>query len=407
MPPQPMVLREVRLSADLLGHATELLGTAVKEAHRLVPDVDNYRYQQLATVILGELLNGQIAEGGLRVGDTAQKARMSKAGVPAHFGSSWRQFTDVLVRSICVNARRHALYEEFYSLPVAVRRDDNSLGTDRRPRVGNSLHLLIWAVASKDLHCPTLAQPLTTGTRDDRTSVRRDTKRISRHAQELKMTRLPATLAENVKSLLASGYPVSKDLQRERIGKGFSPYLIIGELPCGPPSKKHLESHATLLPGCDHAVVNAVYTHRRQGILYGGTPSAQRDDTENAFSIDSSFVRWAPDQWPQHELLNINRPFGVEYLWSAEHEVLARRAGTLTEFWRLVNLHEDLPAAAAIIERHAQHEWPANCMTRWATQANIGRLGAHHALTRQGYLDLLGAANAAAVAAERCRREQE
>ncbi|MEA2192540.1 MAG: Bacterial regulatory protein luxR family [Solirubrobacteraceae bacterium] len=390
------VLQEVKLEPELAESGRQWLRLGIEEARSFAPTVDAYRYEQLAIAVLNALLDGSLASGGLWPGKLAEKARLSRSRIGSYFGRDWQIFTDVVVRAICAQARRPPVYEEILSVPVSVSRDDQGLGVDHVPGAQNVMHLLTWAIASSDMHCPTLAHPLTTGTRDDRTSPRSDPERIATHEHQI-FRNLPASMAENVAHLLMSG---SERLgEKDPLRPGFaSRFLVVGPLPFGPPSRHHLSS-SVWLPGSDEEIAKTIHRSALHGILYVGR---QTDH------LDSSFRRLIVDEWPLRGALNIARPFGVEYLWSKEHALLFRRAGSRADNWRLVNTEEQwLPMAAAIIEHRVQHDWRATSIERWAREANPGLIRARHPVTRQGCLDLINAASAAAIVAQLMSRERE
>jgi hypothetical protein len=401
-----LVLQPVALTPELTADATGLLTMPIRLASKLVPQVDAELYKQLVVVVLELMLERQCEFRGIAVHQLTERAEVSRSRLDEKFGAPWQHFTDVVVRAVALETRRDTLYEELYSVPVTVRRGDNSLATDKHEGFHNSLHVLVRALASIDHHCPTLVRPLTTGTRDDRTCERADPRRIDQYQKQLGGW-LPGNMAENVKSLLQAGYyelPGARG--RSSFDRVLSPYLLVGSLPYGPPSSSHLYSQGTLLPGRDPEIVSTVYDCRRRGVLYAGTPAAQETADGMTLGIDRTFRRWPIKALPEQDRLNIIYPFGVDYLWSPVHRLLVRELRDLTEFWRLVNFTEELlPYAVALIERHAQHEWPAGCLSRWAAECAPGLVGARHPITRQGLVDLLNAANVAAVAAERRSRQ--
>ena len=393
------VRHPVMLDPEHARDAKRRLHGAIGFATKYVPEVDDALYLRLGSRVIDAILAGRPGHD-LELSDLLEGTGFTPRQMQRRFGVSWTQFTELVVRATFYNADRRVYYEEVCSVPVSVGRADNSLGTDKVKGAPQSLHLLVLAISTIDQHCPTLTWPLTTRTRDDRTISRADKRRIAKFEHQLGSP-TPATLADNLRRLLAPRFDASRIppeltrpvLERRRTMM-FSPYLLIADLPCGPVPHSRLNPER-LLPGMDDAVQKVVVRHRRRGILYCGT----------AHMIDPSFIS-INEPLPAMKELSIKDEFGVEYLWSEEQELLARqivnRQGVLTEFWRLVLVAEkDLPDAMAIIERRAQNGWPVDCIERWEEECSPGLLGPHAPEMRSGCIALLNAANAALVSAER------
>lgn len=399
-------LYPVHVTRDLLGSAHELATTAIDRAKAHQPEFDHYPYEQLTVAVIRMLVNGELGNG-LILTRLAREAIANRNRFGKQFDPASRRFTDLVVRYIYVLSRRQVLYEEMQSMPVKVSRDNMSLGADQVSGVSRSLHLLVSAIAGADQHCPNHVRAFTTCTQDDHSCARADPQRIARFERELGTT-LPGTLAENLSSVLDGA------VRADSPEAGSSPYLVISGLAAGPPEQAR-QGHARMLfPGLDEDAVEAVRRARRRGMLSCGSLSGHAADDEagRELKIDRGFRKVQLTDLPRAQQLNVRRPFEVEYLWSHERRQLVRcdlAAGAeRADFWRLVNFkdEDDRRNAIAIVERHGNTTWTRACLQRWADACGAGKLRAQDQRIRDGCVDLLVAANAAVVAAERLRRER-
>ena len=392
--------------------AKDTIRDVVPFAADVVGGVDAYTYRMIAERVTDHLVEGR-ARTGLTLSDVARCARVGYGHLVERLGPDWQKVSDLGVRTVFARSHRHALYEEILSLPVEVRPRHNGLGTDRDGRGPKALHFVLAALAAADRHCPTFARALTTGTRDDRTSDRADCSRITEWSQKLGYL-LPGSLADHVELILAQEREVLRAVAEAaagspeafgtvspaRLGCVFPVWLLIAQLPYGPPRSRARSSADFCHAGRDEAIVEAVVAARRYGVLSCGAP---QDDELRA--LEREFHPLQVGRLPNTYELGITRLPKLRYRWSPKRRQLAREVvgrGAQVELWRLVGIDDRrLLEAVSLIERHVQNTLPPDCLERWARDCGPGLLKARHPWKCGGFIDLMNLANAALVDAAR------
>ncbi|MDQ4040413.1 MAG: hypothetical protein M3141_01530 [Actinomycetota bacterium] len=398
--------------------AKEVLGRPLELAAQVVPGVDHGLYRVMAEAAIDCIVDGR-ARRGVTVAEMIAEAGISRGHLIERCGPEWSVFTGLAVRAIAAQAGRAGHYEEVLSLPVSVRARHHGLGRDRLPGGRNSLHMIVNAHACSDRFCPTSAWPVTTGTRDAPGRPRADAARIEQWTRKLGFPP-PASLAEHVEGLLeretqvrtrfaaaaqAANGRFAGDFTVGDLRAAFSRWLVIATLRYGPPRSRERRSQAVHLPGRDTGIVSAVRRAGRQGVLYCGPPV----DEAEAAAVRDDFDHLRVGRLPKTYELGITSLPKVRYFWSAERSLIAREVvgqGARTDLWRLVGIApEDIWFALSLIERNVQSTLPPDCIERWERDCGPGLLQARHPWVCAGCLDVLNAANAAIVDADRRRSE--
>jgi hypothetical protein len=352
---------------------------------------------------------------GICLNELAERAKIGRGRIGERFGAGLSPFANLAIRGIHAQAGRRVFYEQLSAHSVEVGRRHNGIGTDKRPKLSNSLHLLTHSLGASDRHCPVASQPLSTGTRWDRSSSRFGAS-LPRWAADYRGA-IPGTFAEHFGAMLeedqkarfAFGQAVkdgcdafTEDLTLRRFHATFSPFLVVPMIRFGPPEVEYRDHADVHLPGLDEATIERARRSNRHVLLACGSPSSrERQDFE------SGSERLTAGKLPSMYELGIRTEYAVEYRWSAQRHELGRYIagrGAELEIWRLVGVgkeEETFWRMLALVERLSQITWTDACTDRWEADCKPGMQKAHRPESCAGVRALLAIANAGIVDALR------
>jgi hypothetical protein len=421
--PEPIGTRmPVSLETISERQALPLLAQAVELAAKLEQQADAFMVQQLAAQTIRETLSGGAA-AGLRLGALCDTARIGRSHLDEHLNDEWRDLAALTVHGVFAQAGRRVLYEELRSVPERVGRRHHGLGSDQHPGCTRTRVMLVRSLSASDRHCPVAAIPLTTGTRWDATCERGQ--QLPASDASSGEQRSPQTLAQHVDALLDDAQRVRRtyntavenrdarllgEKQLDALGFTFTNRFVIPPLACGAPIEPRRDQAEIRYPGQDPQVVTVLARRGANAVLACGLHDPQAALSAHGFhplrvnganGPTALRVTDLPDCTP----LGITSPWGLEHFYDPAHRRIARRltthGGSRTEVWQLVRFENDIPAALALIERHAQCNWMGDCLRRFIRDCAPGKLKVHAPHTFAGVLALMIAANAAIVDADR------
>jgi hypothetical protein len=425
-PPEPPPIREpVELAEVDPEEAIEILRPAIRAAARIVGGVDAYTFEQLGSELVRQIQSGASATG-TNITKLCKAARTARSHLPDHYGRRWEMAADIAVRLITARAKRSVVYEEIYTAPAEIRRNHNGLGSHHNEQAARAMHFAGNALGISDRHCASWGLPLTTGTRDDRSTPGADLGRISVFDRELGR-RVPGSLAEHVEDVLRFQHDVRQSIHDARdslagalaelglapsdfVSRGFAQQLLLGPMRWGPPTSRRQLSSRTANPGLDRAVVDVLERSGRPAVAFAGDVPGDDDPRRLLAALDARgyrLIRWNVGSVGETLGIPPAAPWGVQMLWSPNEATLLRRqagAGAWTKAWRLVNVAEgDMPIAVALVERSLE-DWPNSCLARAMAACAPGFLKSSNIASQAAWRALMRVADAALVDADRRMR---
>ena len=398
---------------------------------------------EMASSIAAEILSKR-AENGLQIGRLCE-GRLGEGKIREKFVTSTMVATaDTAVRLLQAAQGQPPLYTEIAALPTpALGRKSNALGFDSNPGVKTRGRVLMLVAGSPDRHVPLNARPFTTGTRDDRSSLRADWDRIDRFEQELEEP-VPGTFAEHAQALLsdeAQAKSLVTQAVKERpevlIEAGIQPTkflklyrpkcLIARSADFGTPVRKNESRLDTHYPGDDEDFVEVVRDARKSAVAacdvsvlgpLSAGPEVAREILEGHFGeapvgIPDSILRKIR-HWSPAAQLGIAVGSDVSYLYFPRAQRFVRlfiavdwdseagssSYGLQVQIWREIGLQKHILAALTLIER-AQIDWPVKCLERFVCQSGFGKMRPTKATIRRALGNLSLPPNAGLVAGDR------
>jgi hypothetical protein len=432
-------VRLTRLDPQAVREMKMLIRRATLFSREVIGFEHGYPIAQLAEAIGDRIVSGE-APDGLEIDDLCQ-GRTASGRIRDGFGEEMRDLVDLAVRTLFFFGRRYALYGHITSIPVSVGRDSQAIGVDSHPGVGPRAHILIGALGSADRILISQGRWLLTGTRDDHSSPRADPERIARFSLELG-DRLPGSIEEHLARQFEAEdrtervVEAAAEKNHSAFGNawldpskvsayGFPKCLIIDSILHAPPSKRGQTSGGELYPGNSEAVVEAILSAKRYGIVRCELPDTEVPLTsleDDLLPALEECYRERRKPLPTHledQIVNWNRAHElqvgqnlrlVRYWWFEEAGILLRSIqltgvdeGEIlsVSLWRIVGLdHANLRAAVVLTER-AEQSLARICLTRYRHETEIGLMKPWKAPYREGLLVASLLPNAAGVTAHR------
>lgn len=417
--------------ADLdLAFAKERLQAPIGTATSFLPHVDGGEIQALAEATLDRVVarSKSGSKEAISISELAEKTKIDSRTMGERFEISLPPLADLVTRLIHAQTGQRVYYEEVCSHSAIVSRRHNGVGTDRKEaseddskrsgRPPKSLHMLDNCLGTANKHCPSVTEPLTTGTRWDIHDPRYGIN--FPRWMEAYRGHIPSSLSEHLENMLGVGYaarahvvPALKrgdgtfmgNITPERLVATLSQYLVIAPVPFGAPDVPYRDHAGVLLPGRDEATVEVARRSKRRVILGCGEASnSERIEFEERSQV------LPVGKLPSMYELDIHKKHNVEYRWSPSHHELGRYEagkGARLEIWRFVGLGQNDQRSfwrmLTVVERLSQVHWTKKCVGRWDEDCMPGMQQAHLPESCAMVRALLVIANAAIVDALRLR----